>query len=130
MTGYVAHRLRDKFPALGFRTDEAGKDSVVNVWIAANSKGGLRQPNKNLIEATKAAEEVFLEVHGREGFSKAKKILSTTVDKILRSKPECKKVPEEAIQLYVRTRTYIRIRTFNQQQASDISFLGFFFFRG
>lgn len=71
MTGYVAHKLRLKHPDLGRRTDVLEKDEKCSLWIAANFKGGLRQPTDTFLEATKAMEQVFEEVHGPKGFCQA-----------------------------------------------------------
>jgi len=104
--------------------EEEGKSAEISPWIAENSNGSMFQPSEKFLKATRAAEEVFLEVHGLQGFCKAEKIFSTTVDRILKTRPESSEIPKEAITLFVRSRTYFRIRNFNRKQASDISVFG------
>lgn len=113
----MAHRLRDKHPELGKATRDLPSVEV-NSWIAENSNGGMTQPSKQFYKAASATEEIFLEVHGLEGFDNSANILKSTVDKVLKKHPECKAVPRPALEMLVRTRTYFRIREFNKNQAS------------
>lgn len=114
ITGYVAHRFRDKYD-LGTPTRQMEKENMPD-WIQHISWGSLLYPNDALLNAAKVMEEIFHDMHGNF-LSKEKNIFNLLAEKTLgRLKDE---LPREVILCLVRTRTYIRLPEINKTISAD-----------
>lgn len=109
ITGYVAHRFRNRYPDLGVPTKSL--PHLFNDWICTLSKGNCMYPSTNFLNAAIITEEEFLKLHGHF-FSKEDKIFDKLTNIV--SMKTNNQFPKEVIACLVRTRTYIRLRTMNK----------------
>ena len=113
MAGYLAHKFRQKYPELGCKTREASNQGQSSsTWISALSRGGLTLPSDNFFKQVRLFEEVFKDIHGKNGLNAQHKVMATTEHQIL---CRFKSVPVDVVKKYVRTRTFIRIKFLNQR---------------
>jgi hypothetical protein len=115
LTGYVAHRFRNKYPFLGTasRDDDNLPQTSELDWIQFISRGHLLQPSNELLQAAHVMETLFLAFHGPE-IRKTSNIVQTLVAMIHDKIKNNFHVPQEVLTCLVRTRTYIRIRELNK----------------
>lgn len=112
LAGYVAFKSRFIDDSLGTRGEHLCVTAeMCDDWISIISKGGLTRPSHEWLNKITQFEVIFGSFHGL-AISKQSKIISS-LTAIIKSKfPE---VHEKTISLYVRTRTFIRIRHLNKQ---------------
>jgi hypothetical protein len=116
VAGYLAHKLRVKYPELGSRTSEQYAFAQATApWISTLSRGGLTVPSVQFMENILAFEELFKEIHG-DGLNTQHKVMQTTIEYITLKFPS---IPNEIIKKYVRTRTFIRIKFLNHQLKAE-----------
>jgi len=107
VAGFIANKFCVKYPDL---IQEISSIQENFQWTQFISKGNLKIPSNNLLQAAKQIEIDFKELHGNFLNNEPnifKKLTSTVMGKI-------NNIPEEVIQCFVRTRTYIRINNLNK----------------
>ena len=116
LTGYVAFKLKCKYPCLGQKmsdTNEMTKREENLTWIETVSKGWLTIPSDDFWKCAQIMEERFLNFHGQNDLRRESgiiKVLTNIVSEI----SAAISIPTEAISYLVRTRTYIRLRHINK----------------
>lgn len=120
LAGYIAFKCRNIDSNLG-STPTAGKchlDTELSAkqdWITIISKGGLTSPSPAWLSTICQLEIIFAAFHG-PNISRCNRVMGTLTDLIHSKFPELNK---KIVQLYVRTRTFIRIRHLNKTAKSD-----------
>lgn len=113
VAGFLAHKFRQKYPELGCKTrDLVNPGQTISPWISALSRGGLTLPSDSFLKQVRLFEEVFKDIHGKNGLNAQYRVMETTEKQIL---GRFKSVPAEVVKKYVRTRTFIRIKFLNQK---------------
>lgn len=118
VAGYVAWRFREKYPELGTITKNLNLPHKSEEWILTASNGHLRYPSADMIELAMAMEEVFIKVHGYSGFCPDTNIIKFVVNKTIEAIPETT-ISLTVLTCLVRTRTYIRINSLNNELKSS-----------
>lgn len=109
IAGYVAYRGRQYDRSLATPTAQAMTSSpdMSMDWIKALSRGGLLVPSPEWLETMSHFEIYFVQVHGQNNLSREPGIIQNMCASLVRKFPE---VHSEIIKIYVRTRTFIRLR--------------------
>ena len=112
VAGFLAHKLRDKYPDLGEKTSETLSGArTESPWIHALSRGGLTAPSSDFMRKIISFEKIFKNIHGNSLY-REEKVISFTIASIVKQFP---KFPLDVIKKYVRTRIFIRIKFLNHQ---------------
>lgn len=109
VTGYVAHKFRNRYTNLGIPTKAL--PNLSNDLISTISRGNLMYPSTDFFQTAKIMDEEFIKFHGTS-FSKEDKIFDKLTNIVLMKTNN--NFPKEAIACLVRTRTYIRLRKMNK----------------
>ena len=113
LAGFLAHKFRLKYPELGCKTKDVSNLAQNNSpWISALSRGGLTLPSDHFLNQVRQFEEVFRDIHGKNGLNAQYQVMETTVKQI---QARFKSVPGDVVRKYVRTRTFFRIKFLNQK---------------
>ena len=113
LAGYIAYRGRKYSTSLGTPSGQLlslPSNTPSDGWIEQLSRGGLLVPSDDWLNKISQFELIFIEEHGKDSLSKKKNVIQAVCDKIALKFPE---VPIEIIKIYVRTRTFIRLRHLN-----------------
>lgn len=113
LAGYIAFKCKNIDGCLGIVTEKLQPDTKLSTgqdWISIISKGGLTSPSPEWLAALMEFEIIFASFHGQH-FSKCNKVMETLTSIIQSKFPE---IHWKIIALYVRTRSFIRIRHFNK----------------
>lgn len=117
ISGYVAFKLKNKFPQLGVKTCslKAVESSTTEnkSWTETVSKGGLCVPSDEYMEATKLIESAFVEINGNNNMCRGKWAVQKVFN-LVKNNLLCNNIPEEAIKRLILTRIYIRLKHINQ----------------
>ena len=118
VAGYVAAKLNRRFPQLGDITSKVNPGStIVSPWIQALSRGGLRQPSVDWYQTVQSLETEFQHYHGDgKRIRHDHGVIKRLVYKLSANHPL---VPKEAITLFIKARTFIRMRYINRQSDSS-----------
>lgn len=111
VAGYIAYRVKGKYPSLGTISRNAENLNSAE-WIKALSLGGLTVPTADWMKTVEQFETIFHSIHGTD-ISREKGIvrkLKTTLENQFPS------VCKEAVHIYCRIRTFIRIRHLNRNR--------------
>jgi len=100
ITGYVAHRFRNRYSNLGVPTNSL--PNPPNNWICMISKGNCMYPSEQFLEAAKIMNEEFFKFHGTF-FSKEDKIFDKLTNIVLIKTNN--NFAKEVIACLVRTKT-------------------------
>ncbi|XP_035204443.1 uncharacterized protein LOC118179377 [Stegodyphus dumicola] len=114
LAGYIAYRGRKYDHSLGTPTEQLlhlPSDEHVG-WIETLSRGGLLVPSEEWLKKISQFEVVFVSEHGKDGLSRNNNIMQTMCKKIAQKFPD---VHNEIIKIYVKTRTFIRLRYLNTE---------------
>lgn len=111
IAGYIAHRVRAKDPSLGTVSKYCENVCKTSKWTFLLSGGGLIIPTSTWMETIVKFETIFRNFHGCE-FRKGRYVIENLFSLLERHFPEINK---EAIKLYCRLRTFIRIRYLNRE---------------
>ena len=116
ISGFLAHKFKFDFPDLGIKTSEIPWFEPTRFpWLAALSRGGLRQPSDSFFKLIQDYEKVFESVHG-DKISLKPNVTKELHKKLMAQFPES----ESAVALkYSRTRTHIRLRYLNTLLKAD-----------
>nr|CAH7766639.1 unnamed protein product [Callosobruchus chinensis] len=85
IAGYVAYRLRNKYPKLGMLTEDL-TTSEGHRWLDILSRGSLLNPAEELWEVAKMMETIFYQMNG-SSLCKEKIIFHNSAQKTLASLP-------------------------------------------
>lgn len=113
IAGYVAYKFRNKYN-LGSTTTETDLAPRTDDWVYFISRGGLLNPNKDLLHAAEILDSEFNIMHGTS-LSKEKNIFKALTDRTISKLGEDFNMPYEVIYCLSRTRTYIRLRDLNRK---------------
>jgi len=123
LSGYVAWKLRQKYPELGNKTRtlaaalgpmEDHQMLLKPTFVEALSYHGLTKPSPNWLRATKKIHKLFDKYHPENGFKTGKFLIKRLVNKIISKNPSyC----EPGVKLYIRQRLLARIKKFNRKLA-------------
>jgi 87kDa Transposase len=123
LSGYVAFKLRQKFPELGAKTRtlaaalgplEDHQMLLKPTFVEALSYHGLTKPSPSWLRATKKIHKLFDKYHPENGFKTGKFLTKRLVNKIMSKNPNfC----EPAVKLYIRQRLLARVKKFNRKLA-------------
>jgi len=108
VAGYVANRFSHNYPHL---ISNYVENSISDSWITLNSRGGLKIPSDNLVDAVCVMETHFKNLHG-DGLSKISGVMSYLTN-VLKPKIGYLNIPDEVLECLVRTRTFIRLNNLN-----------------
>lgn len=113
IAGYLANKCRSIDKSLGVRGEKCTfSQEVTQDWIAIISKGGLTRPTEDWTQKVMQFEVLFGNFHGLD-ISKCERVIQTLTSVI---KSKFSEIDEKIISLYVRTRTFIRIRHLNKRR--------------
>lgn len=119
LAGYVSYRVsRQNIVSTfvyGHPTKECTKQKD---WLSTLSRGYLMNPTEEWLNMVLKMEKDFEEYHGKNGLSNREKVMKTLIDKLKVKYP----VDEFAITCYVRTRTFIRMKSLNKARANKRSY--------
>ena len=113
--GWLAHKLRHKFPALeclggvpmGYPTDHVPQSyGPIPPWIGMQSRGGLCTPTPELMQLVQKIDLIFASMHGRD-ISEQPKVIRTLFDNVRQAHSN---VPSPIVLKYCRLRTFLRKR--------------------
>ena len=111
ISGYVAYKLRASHSTLGTPTSKLEEEqrNVANPWIMKISWGGLRQPSEEWLRTCKELEELFRKITGTgiKGSATIQTLLDSAKHQFGAD------YAEEPMRLYLRTRTFMRLRELN-----------------
>lgn len=110
IAGYVAFKCQNVDETLGECRAMSDLQNVRKDWISVISRGGLVHPTIEWMHKVKQFEILFSEFHGQH-VSKCRNVIRTLTTMLQDKFPDCNK---KAIHLFVKTRTFIRIRHLNQ----------------
>ena len=108
LAGFVAHKLRLRYPELA---GEKKGDS----WISYLDRGGLTTPSQRWLQQCQCLEEHF-RAHNGEGIRRTDSLMSL-IGSFTPQNPEA--CPPEAVNLYLRTRFFIRLKNLNESVKSE-----------
>jgi uncharacterized protein YukE len=113
VAGYVAYKVRKVDPSLGKMSRDTAKEDLSNeTWIKSLSHGKLTVPSEEWKSVITKFENVFLEYHGEgTAFSKKPNVIKNL--KLILSE-RFPTVCPQAIHVYSRIRTFIRLRAINR----------------
>ena len=111
LAGYIAYRLKRSHPNLGNIVGPNFAPQTAPDWISMLSKGGLTAPSDSLMSVMVQLENGFEQFYGPTGLHACNNVVRKLQAHLL-NLVDCKKteVPEQAIELYSRLRTFIRTR--------------------
>lgn len=112
ISGYVAFKLKKKFPQLGVRTCSLGTE-INQSWTETVSEGGLCVPSDEYMEAAKMIESAFIEINGNNDLCRGKWAVQN-IYRLVKNNLLCQNIPEEAIKRLILTRIYIRLKHINK----------------
>lgn len=81
-------------------------------WIDRVSYGGLTKPTDQVLKWVRDMESVFIQTHGDEFVDRSN--IKTRL--VYRLQSECPEIPKLIINLYARTRIFIRCKFLNKQK--------------
>ncbi|CAL8069003.1 unnamed protein product [Orchesella dallaii] len=112
--GFIAKKLKKKFPNLTLGVTRYVEREPKS-WIQLKSRGGLTIPSYDWVNACERMDKVFVEYHTRDGLlhiNQKPGAIRGLTKKMFNIFPD---IPEPAVRLFVRTRTFIRINHINDQ---------------
>jgi hypothetical protein len=110
VAGYIAFKLREKYPQLGSKTCDVPLDITTSApWILHISSGGLMLPTEEFLTVFHQLEEKFNMFHGAKVDKKPDVIkrLHIILERAF------KDTPSAILLMYARVRTFIRIKALN-----------------
>ncbi|KFM64198.1 hypothetical protein X975_00105, partial [Stegodyphus mimosarum] len=111
VAGYIAYRVQDKDPSLGTISKNSADEPIFNSeWIKLLSLGGLTTPFHSWMNTVYEFEKIFCAVHSTT-YYKGKHLIGSLINNLEKHYPE---VNRDAIRLFCRVRTFIRIRFLNR----------------
>jgi hypothetical protein len=111
IAGYVAFRLRSSQPQLGIKlVSSTSYSGVKPSWIEWLSRGGLMMPTDEWLQQAQQLEAEFQTFHG----SSIRKSYGVTRGFSIQLSMKYPSIPLSAIQCFIRTRTFIRIKEQNR----------------
>lgn len=118
LTGYVAFKLKEKYPELGTKTRLMPSPESPNwSWIETMSKGGLHVPSDDFFYCAQIIEESFSDFHGKNDLRNESRVIHKVIC-LAKDKLKNIQIPEEAVRRLILVRTYIRIRHINSYMRS------------
>ncbi len=112
IAGFIAKKLHASYPELWTKTTDLGNDTTSSPWVMWLSNGGLTVASEEFHEACRQFEATFQVFHNKH----KNKIdqhsdVITRMSEVLHQKfSNC---PIEMLQLFAKTRTFIRIKYLN-----------------
>ncbi|KAG8265711.1 hypothetical protein J6590_088802 [Homalodisca vitripennis] len=112
VAGYVAYRARKVDPSLGKMSRDLPHEHLDDeIWIKTLSHGKLTVPSEDWKKTIKEFENVFLKFHGEGNYFSKQNHFIANLKSILTEK--FPNVCKQAIHVYARVRTFIRLRNVN-----------------
>lgn len=113
IAGYIAHKVKEKDSSLGQKTKNLGDET--NTWVGILSYGGLTEPSEEWKKTIQMFEVEFKTMHGNS-IDKEEQVIQR-FKTLLETK--FSNVCSEAIKLYARVRTFVRLRSLNRGQRAE-----------
>lgn len=113
ITGYVAHRFRDKYKNLGTLSQELEPINDAPDWLQFTSRGKLLYPSNELMKVATTMDNEFHKFHGNS-LSDDRFIFNELTKRTMEKLPHID-IPYEVILRLSRTRTYTRLRDLNRK---------------
>jgi hypothetical protein len=113
VAGYIAKKFSVKYEFLGSRTNTVpyfDTRASVMPWIFRISRGGLVAPSIEFFKACKEFEEAFQNFHGKNIDSEP-----DVMNRLLHIFESKFSWPTEVMLLFIKARTFIRIKALNQK---------------
>ena len=112
IAGYLAAAFHVKYPDFGEKTcDKSIFEPNNSPWIYALSRGGLTVPSAELVNKVNEFDKIFDSIHGSD-ICRKPNVIKRLTEAISTHFPA---FPHEVIQKFSKTRTFIRIKTLNEQ---------------
>ncbi|XP_039300398.1 uncharacterized protein LOC120355776 [Nilaparvata lugens] len=113
LSGYIAYRVFKKGISTTFNYGErSGQNASKNCdWLSFLSRGGLINPSDEWLKITIQFEKEFEKFHG-EKLQKCSNVMSTLINVI---KEKFDNIDDFAIECFVRTRSFIRMKELNKK---------------
>jgi hypothetical protein len=119
LSGWVAFKLRSKFPELGTKTTSGQPDHAMltkPTFVENISYHGLMKPSDKWLKSAQKIHKLFDKFHPPKGFKSGPFIIKRLVNKIMSKHTTfC----EPAVRTYVRQRIFARIKKLNNQLKLD-----------
>ncbi|KAJ6642723.1 Transposable element P transposase [Pseudolycoriella hygida] len=124
LAGWIAWKFKKKHPEFSKTRRETLSSHITDhtyakrigiessSWIDRVSYGGLTKPSNEVMQWVRRMENVFIEIHGDE-FNNRMNIRKLLISEL---EAECKEVPSLVINLYARSRIYMRCKFLNKQR--------------
>jgi len=106
VAGYMVKKLKDEFPGL-----MAYPLSRQPLWVKHVSDGGLCEPSTAWLRTFQKFEEWFEAYHGNNSVLTSPNVVNNLISLLTTNYPF---VPETAIKLYAKIRTFIKIKVLNK----------------
>lgn len=114
LAGYIAYRVKKKQLNTNYVYGHPTKDfPSQNDWLSALSRGALMRPTSEWETTVRKMETDFNTYHGEDNLSKQCKVMKTLIDILQNKYPH---IDEFAIVCYVRTRTFMRMKSMNSKK--------------
>jgi len=111
VAGFIAFKLKSTCPELSY-----GSEAVSRNWLDRIDRGGLIKPSTSWLNSVIQLERDFQVWHG-ERFRNGGLLISDLVSHLKSKYPH---IPHEALMLFVRTRTFFRIKRLNAEHEARI----------
>ena len=114
--GFIARKMGSKYPHLGNKSSDKDKvqSEISTPWIKHLSYGGLTVPSDVFVVACHGFEKEFKSFHDlhKNGMDQNPNVIERMHNILIKAFPSW---PEDILLLFVKTRTFIRMKYLNNQ---------------